>query len=183
MQKSKVKSIGLFGGSFDPPHRGHLKISNITIKKLELKKLYWTITRKNPFKKKSFFSLNERLLKCKKLINKQTKINVLYLEKKIKSSRTIKVLEYFKKKNKNYYIYLVIGSDNLINFHKWSNYKKILKICTLVVFPRKGYDTKAKKSVILKYLKNNNVIFIKTKKIDISSTELRNYIKKINGNK
>ena len=47
--------IGLFGGSFDPPHLGHLKVSNVSIKKLNLNKLYWVVTKKNPFKKKNSF--------------------------------------------------------------------------------------------------------------------------------
>ena len=49
------KSIGLFGGSFDPPHRGHLLVSKKSIKELGLKKLYWIVTNKSPFKKKHFF--------------------------------------------------------------------------------------------------------------------------------
>ena len=53
MVKSK-NEIGILGGSFDPVHKGHLKISEIAIKKIKLKKVYWVITKKNPFKKKTF---------------------------------------------------------------------------------------------------------------------------------
>ena len=51
------KAVGIFGGSFDPPHKGHVEISIISLKKIKLKKIYWVITKKNPFKKKPFFSL------------------------------------------------------------------------------------------------------------------------------
>ena len=51
------KAIGIFGGSFDPPHKGHVEISKISLKKIKLKKIYWIITKKNPFKRKPFFSL------------------------------------------------------------------------------------------------------------------------------
>ena len=61
MANFQKKYIGLLGGSFDPPHKGHLGISKIAIKKLELKKIYWVITKKNPFKNESFYSLEERI--------------------------------------------------------------------------------------------------------------------------
>ena len=60
--------IGILGGSFDPPHQGHLKISNISINRLKIKKLYWIITKKNPLKKKPHFSLKERISKSKNII-------------------------------------------------------------------------------------------------------------------
>ena len=75
-----------------------------------------------------------------------------------------------KKKLKN--IYFIIGSDNLIKFHKWKSWKKIVKLTKLIVFSRKGYDRKGKKSIVAKYLKNK-IIFIKNKPISISSTNLR----------
>jgi len=61
MIRSNNNKIGIFGGSFDPPHRGHLEISKIAIEKLSLNKLYWCVTKKNPLKKKTFFSLSERI--------------------------------------------------------------------------------------------------------------------------
>ena len=55
MAKAIKKSIGLLGGSFDPAHKGHLKISKIAIKKIKLNKVLWLITKQNPFKKTSIF--------------------------------------------------------------------------------------------------------------------------------
>ena len=173
MVKFENNSVGILGGSFDPPHKGHLKISLISIKKFNLNKLIWMITKKNPFKKKPFFSLNQRISKCQKLTKKYKKIKIQYLDEKIKSTRTINTIKYIKKKNKKKIIYLIIGSDNLVHFHRWVSSKKLLKLCVLIVFSRKGFDKKAKKSVINKSLKNNNIIFVKNKKIDISSTNLR----------
>ena len=49
------KAVGIFGGSFDPPHKGHLKISDISLKKMKFKKIYWIVTKKNPFIDKPFF--------------------------------------------------------------------------------------------------------------------------------
>ena len=121
-------SIGIFGGSFDPPHKGHVEISKISLKKIKLKKIYWIVTKKNPFKKKPFFSLKKRISKSKKAVKKYKRIQVLYLDDKIKSSNTINVINYFIKTKKQKNLCLILGSDNLLNFHKWTNWKKIVKL-------------------------------------------------------
>ena len=166
------KYIGLLGGSFDPAHRGHLGISKIALKKLKLKKIYWVITKKNPFKNKTFYSLKERIKYAKKITKAQKKIKIIHLDNVIKSSRIINVINYFIKKRRVKYIYFIIGSDNLILFHKWKSWKKIVKLVKLIVFSRKGYDRKGKKSIVAKNFKNK-IIFIKNKSISISSTQLK----------
>ena len=170
------KYIGLLGGSFDPAHKGHLGISNIAIKKLKLKKVYWVITKKNPFKNKTFYSLDERVKYAKKITKAQRKIKIIYLDNTAKSSRIIDVINYFVKKKKIQNIFFIIGSDNLIQFHKWKSWKKIVKIVKLVVFSRKGYDRKGMKSTVVKNFKNR-IIFIKNKPIYISSTQLKKQFK------
>ena len=172
MASIQKKYIGLLGGSFDPAHNGHLGISKIALKKLKLKKIYWVITKKNPFKNKTFYSLNERIKLAEKISKTQTKIKLIYLDNKIKSSRIIDVINYFLKKKKVKNIYLIIGSDNLLRFHKWKSWKKIVKLVKLIVFSRKGYDRKGMKSTVVKNFKNK-IIFIKNKPILISSTQLK----------
>ena len=177
MSSIQKKYIGILGGSFDPAHKGHLGISKISIEKLKLKKIYWVITKKNPFKKKTFYSLNERIKYAKKIAKSQKKIETIYLDNIVKSSRIIDIIKFFIKKRKNKNIYFIIGSDNLILFHKWKSWKKIVKLVKLVVFSRKGYDRKGKESVVVKYLNKNKIIFVKNKPIKASSTALR---KKLN---
>ena len=172
-------TIGLFGGSFDPPHKGHIEISKIGLKKIKLKKIYWVITKKNPFKKKPFFSLKQRISRSKKAIKSYKKIKVLYLDDKIKSSHTINVINYFRKIKNQKNLCLILGSDNLLNFHKWTSWKKIVKLAKLVVFSRKGYDKKSKESIVVKYLNKKNIIYINNKLINISSSNIKkNYLKK-----
>ena len=163
----------MLGGSFDPSHKGHLTISKIAIEKAGLSKIFWVITKQNPFKGKTFYSLPQRIAKAKKLTKNTKKIKVLYLEKNIRSSRSINTINYLINKKKLNNIYFIIGSDNLISFHKWKNWKKIVELTKLIVFSRKGYDTKGKRSIVAKYLKNK-IIFINNKPIRVSSTELRN---------
>ena len=110
--------------------------------------------------------------RAKKLTNKIKKIKVIYLDKTLRSSRIIHVLNYLISKKKLKNIYFIIGSDNLIKFHRWKSWKKIVKLTKLIVFSRKGYDKKSKKSIVAKYLKNK-IIFIKNKPIIISSSKLR----------
>ena len=172
MGKYQNSKIGILGGSFDPAHAGHLAISKIAIKKINLKKIYWVVTKKNPFKKKPFFSLKRRLQVAKKIVKKNNKIQVLYLDDKIKSSRSIDVVKYiYRTKSSN--LYFIIGSDILYQFHRWKSWKRIVKLAKLIVFSRKGYDKKNKEFIVVKYLNKNKLTFIKNKPIEISSTILR----------
>ena len=162
------------GGTFDPAHLGHIKISKEAKKKFGLRKVFWVVTKKNPFKKKSYFSLNERLIYAKKINRNNKFIKVCYLEKKINSRKTINILKYFNKSYKNSEMYFIMGADNLINFHKWFNWKKILEICNILVFDRTGYKAKSLKSVTFKKFNKKGLQFIKFKKVNISSSQLRN---------
>jgi len=175
MANIQKKYIGILGGSFDPVHKGHLGISKIAIRKFKLKKIYWVVTKKNPFKNKTFYSLNERVNLAKKISRTQKKIQTIHLENIIKSSRTIDMVNYFIRKKNIKNIYFIIGSDNLIRFHKWKSWKKIVKLVKLIVFSRRGYDRKGMKSTVVKNFKNK-IIFIKNKHITISSTQLKNQL-------
>ena len=178
MGNIQKKYIGILGGSFDPAHKGHLGISKIAMKKLKLKKIYWVITKKNPFKNKTFYSLAERVKLAKKISRTQKKVQTIHLENIVKSSKTIDIINYFIRKKNIKNIYFIIGSDNLIRFHKWKSWKKIVKLVKLVVFSRKGYDRKGMKSIVVKNYKNK-IVFIKNKPIVISSTQLKSRIRSI----
>ena len=168
----KIKNIGILGGSFDPAHKGHLAISIEAKKKFRLQYVIWAITKKNPFKKKSNSSLKERIQQSKKITKFKNFIKVKYYEDKIKSNRTINLLNYIKKRN-NFNIYFIIGSDSLINFHKWYKWKLISQKCNILVFDRDGFKTKSLKSVAFRHLKQKNLKFVKFKKVNISSSKLR----------
>ena len=98
--KKKNKNIGILGGTFDPPHVGHLHISNIALKKLKLDKVVWFIAKQNPLKDKPFLSTKIRIKLSKEITKSHKKIYTKYLDDKAKSKNTFDLLKYFKKKNK-----------------------------------------------------------------------------------
>ena len=103
------KSVGVLGGSFDPAHKGHLIISKLAIKKIKLSKILWIVTKQNPLKGKTFYSLSERIAKAKKIVKKTKKIQVIHLDNFAGSPRSINIIRYLivKKKLKNiYFIFL-----------------------------------------------------------------------------
>ena len=172
MIKNKRK-LGILGGTFDPPHNGHLKISTIAKKKYNLEFVIWAITKKNPFKKKSSINLKERIKYSKKFTEKKDFIKIKYFENIIKSDKTINLIKYILRKKKNYKIFFLMGADNLINLHKWYKWNEILKNCTVLVFDRAGYKIKSLKSVSYKKYGKKSLNFVKFNKVNISSSKLR----------
>ena len=171
MNKNKIK-IGILGGSFDPAHKGHLAISKEAIKRFDLKKIIWAITKKNPLKAVSKTPISKRIKDCKKLIGSNDFIKVKFYEDIINSNKTIDLVNYLKK-NKNLEIFFIMGADNLINFHKWYKSKSITEKCNIVVFDRHGYKKNSLKSETFKKLNNKTLTFVKFKKVNISSSQLR----------
>ena len=173
MKKNYKKKIGILGGSFDPAHIGHLKISIEAKKKFKINKIIWAVTKKNPFKPESYFALKERIALSKKITKKHNFISVKFYEEKIKSNKTINLINYLKKRNNRTEIFLLMGADNLISFHKWHKWRTISSKCNILVFDRTSYKSKSLKSVAFKKLNNKKIKFIKFKKVNISSSKLR----------
>ena len=99
LSEKKFIKIGILGGTFDPPHPGHLHISKIALKKFKLNKLIWIVTKKNPLKRKPHLNIRIRIKLSRRLIENEKKISVQYLDDKIKSSNTFNLLNYIKKEN------------------------------------------------------------------------------------
>ena len=165
--------IGILGGTFDPPHKGHLAISKEALKRFNFKNVTWVITKQNPLKKVSKYSLKKRITLCKKVIGKNKKIKIEYYENKIKSNKTIDLINHLLK-NKKINLYFLMGADNLINFHKWNKSNIIIKKCKIIIFDRHGYKKKSLNSKTYKNFKNDKTFtFVKFNKVNISSSQLR----------
>ncbi len=170
--KLKKNKIGILGGSFDPAHKGHIAISQEAYKRLKLKEIIWAVTKKNPLKIQSKITLAKRIAYCKKVVGKKKFIKVKFYEDKIKSNKTINLIN-FLTKNKRNEIFFLMGADNLINFHKWNKWKKISQKCNIIVFDRHGYKKKSLDSVTFNQLNKKSLKFIEFNKVNISSSQLR----------
>ena len=184
-----MKNIGLLGGSFDPPHNGHLYISLEAKKILKLDEIWWLVTPQNPLKISRPATYSERIKNCK-VITKNYPIKIKEVEKSINSKYSYQTINYIKKYYKNINFFWLMGADNLLNFHKWQKWRLIFKDIPIVIFKRHGYNEKALKSIALKTFENYKITttildkkyfsklpawtWIKNKEIKISSTEIRN---------
>ncbi len=183
-----MKSIGLLGGSFDPPHKGHIYISLEAKKILQLDGIWWLVIPKNPLKISRPASYEERIHNCKS-ITKTHPIKIEEIEKKIKSTYSFQTINFLQNHYENINFFWLMGADNLINFHKWQKWRQIFKEMSIVVFKRHGYNDQALKSIACKtffnyrinshQLNKNNFnklpswTWIDNREIRISSTEIR----------
>ena len=175
LPKKNYIKIGILGGTFDPPHTGHLYISKVALKKLTLNKLLWVVTKKNPLKQKPYLSIKARINLSKEMVEKEKKIFVKHFDDKIKSINTFNLLNFIKKKNKKAKLFFLIGADNLAKFHKWNNWKKIPKLAKIAIFPRQNYSIKSLNPIASKKLNKKDFIYINSKKINISSSLIRKF--------
>ena len=183
-----MKKIGLLGGSFDPPHKGHMYISMEAKKILKLDEIWWIVTPKNPLKIIKPAIYEERINNCKN-ITKNKPIKIVEIEKKINSKFSYQTINYINNHYKHIKFFWLMGADNLINFHKWQKWKDIFNDIAIVVFRRHGYNTKALKSHTSHIYKNYKIVkknlsvddfiklpawtLIQNKEIKVSSTEIR----------
>jgi nicotinate-nucleotide adenylyltransferase len=131
-------NLAIFGGSFDPPHLGHEQIIKKALETLDIEKLLVVPTFLNPFKKDFFLTPQKRLKLMNILCKDLKKVEICDYEiRQNKAVQTIETIKYIKSNFKNYKtIYLIIGADNLKEFHLWDRYEEIIKLVKVVVVTR-----------------------------------------------
>ena len=135
---NKGLKIGLMGGSFNPPHNGHLKIAKLALKNLNLDEVWWLVSTKNPLKtSKGLMSLSRRVELTKKIAN-HPKFKVLNIENNLKTKNSYDLLKKILPRLSNMKLIWIMGSDNLFNFSKWYKAKKISNLIPVAVFNRRG---------------------------------------------
>ncbi|NOX88022.1 MAG: nicotinate (nicotinamide) nucleotide adenylyltransferase [Calditrichaeota bacterium] len=164
--------IGLFGGTFDPIHHGHLIVAEWLQHELQLKKVFFIPNYIHPFRKRSDIVQPEHRLKMTRLaIRNFDDFEVSDFEiRKGGVSYTIDTIEHFKERFPNARIYYFIGVDNLSEFHKWRRYRDILNEAQLVVYNRPENAPTVD-------LPRDKIMFLKTPLIEISSTMIRERLK------
>lgn len=130
--------IGLYFGTFNPIHVGHLVIANYMAEYTDLDQVWMVVTPQNPLKDKSTLLADfHRLALVKVAIDDNTKLRASDIEFNLpKPSYTMTTLTYLKEKHPNYSFALIMGEDNLRTFHKWFNHEVILKNHSFYVYPR-----------------------------------------------
>ena len=164
--------IGLFFGSFNPIHIGHMIIANVMVENTDLIKVWFVVSPQNPLKpSKGLLHEFDRYDLVKAAIADNFKLEVSDVEFHLpKPSYTIHTLAHLTEKHPGKEFKLILGEDNLENFPKWKNYEQILQQYGLYVYPRPN--------ITHSELKNHpNVTMIDAPLLDISATYIRNCIK------
>ena len=170
-----MKKIGLFFGSFNPIHIGHLILANYILENSDMDELWFVVSPQNPFKdKKSLLTDHNRLDMVQLAVKNYPKMRASNVEFSLpKPSYTIDTLTYLKEKYPNYSFALIMGEDNLDSLPKWKNAEKLMSDYQIIVYPR-TFEGEKKDS---EYLQHENISMVNAPIIELSATEIRNMIK------
>ena len=164
------KVVGIFGGSFNPVHRGHIMLAQYLSQHSHLDEVWLTLSPQNPFKvSKELLDDNHRLSMLQLATDGIDGVEVCDIELSMpRPSYTINTLERLSQEYPQYQFNIVIGGDNWNLFDKWKDYSRIINEYGVVVYPRPGYE--------LNPIGVANVVFVDAPLVDVSSTEIRNSI-------
>ena len=155
MFNSKKKFVGILGGTFDPPHEGHLFISKFAKIKLDVGEVWWIVTTTNPLKNNKV-DYQKRLKKVKRFLMNHH-IKVLEIQDLSKNIYTVDLLEYLFKKFPHKKFIWLMGADNLVSFHLWRNWKKIFYNIPIAIFDRPPYSLSISKAKAILYFKEDRI--------------------------
>jgi len=165
--------VGLYFGSFNPIHVGHLIIAQAVLELAKLDEVWFIVSPQNPFKKnKNLLHEFDRYDMVKYAIEENDRFKVSDIEFNMpRPSYTIDTLVYIQEKHPGHQFKLIIGGDNLAAFPKWKNSKKIIEDFGLIVYPRPGLGND-------KRIHHKNILHVEAPLLDISATYIRNCIRK-----
>ena len=164
--------IGLFFGSFNPVHVGHMVLANYMLEFTELERVWFVVSPHNPLKKKSsLLADHHRLALVRAAIGDNTKYKASNIEFGLpQPSYTVNTLAYLEEKYPEEEFALIMGADNLESLDKWKNFEVILERYKIYVYPRPGCTGG-------QFAKHKNVIMTDAPLMDVSSTMIREAIR------
>lgn len=168
--------VGLFFGSFNPIHVGHLIIANTVKGYTDLNQVWFVVSPQNPFKNtRSLLPEIDRLRMVELAVESNFDLRACNVEFSMpKPSYTVDTLAYLSERYPQHAFSLVMGNDNLAHFHKWKNHQQILSYAGIYTYPRPNVDT----SSIQEEIKNHPKIeMVDAPLLDISATFIRNCLK------
>ena len=170
-----MKKVGLFFGSFNPIHIGHLILANYILENSDMAELWFVVSPQNPFKdKKTLLKDHNRLDMVQLSVKNYPKMRASNVEFSLpKPSYTIDTLTYIKEKYPDHSFALIMGEDNLKGLPKWKNADKLIENHQIIVYPRIFEGERQDNE----YLKHENISMINAPIIELSATEIRNMIK------
>ncbi|MBE9476746.1 MAG: nicotinate-nucleotide adenylyltransferase [Proteobacteria bacterium] len=181
--------VGLLGGSFDPPHAGHLHISHWALKEFGLDQVWWLVSPGNPLKAHGPAPLEKRMAACHALVA-HPRIKVTDLERKLGTRYTAETLERLQELYTGVRFVWLMGADNLVSFHKWDRWNDIMQMVPIGVLARPEeqvlaggsptarryarYRLPAGSSIALPFKQAPCWSLLNGPMMDISSSEIRN---------
>ena len=181
--------IGLFGGSFNPPHAGHVAISETALKRLGLDRLWWLVTPGNPLKERTALApLSERIAACQRLA-RDPRIVVTAFEAELQDPYSATTVRFLRRRFPRTRFVWVIGADNLAGLHRWRDWRRLAAEIPIAVIDRPGFSLAALASPAARALAPGRVsdrsaaslakrrppawTYLRTRLSDLSSTGLR----------
>lgn len=130
--------VGLFGGSFNPPHPGHALVAEIALRRLGLDRLWWIVTPGNPLKSRNELAPLAERIALSEALTSDPRIQVTAFEQSLATSFTADTLAYVKARNPHVHFIWIMGADSLGTFHKWQKWQEIACTFPIAVIDRPG---------------------------------------------
>ncbi len=170
---------GLFFGSFNPIHIGHTAIANYFVEYTGLQQVWFVVSPHNPLKERaSLLPEYHRLELVNLALEDDFRFRATDIEFRLpKPSYTIDTLTYLSEKYPQREFILIMGADNLVTLHKWKNFEELVKNYAIIVYPRKGADTRQLHPSLEKLMKQARLTVSQAPLIEVSSSFLRQSIR------
>jgi nicotinate-nucleotide adenylyltransferase len=145
--------IGLLGGSFNPAHRGHRQISKFALRALDLDEIWWLVSPGNPLKEKSAMAPLDKRFASALAQARGLPIRVTAIERESGSPYTIDTLRLLRRRFPAHRFVWLMGADNLVQFHRWRDWRRIAALVPIAVVSRPGYDGAAQAARAMGWLR------------------------------